>query len=329
MACGLTGAGKSTLLNGICGRKAFVVGDQEPGTDSVQKHPIERENCKLVLYDTPGFEDESGNEDQYLAEIKGKCENVDTLFYCISVNGVRIKLSEDKVTLNKLKEALDIGIWNNCVIVLTFANTIVDKIEARGINTEGEIKEEFDKRITMWERKIKEAFSLVGIDPAAIPFVYAGITKTPYLLKSDSKPWLSTFWKTVRYKSHPDGQAVLMCINIERIALKYKVKKNSNLPLHQQQLLLEENTLLDMLKRKFPIIATTLITGSTSGIAGASTGALFGALAIGLPTFGAAAGVGLVLGGLIGGGIGVVIGATTGKIIEKVQDSSRNRNPFH
>ena len=49
-------------------------------------------------------------------------------------------------------------------------------------------------------------------------------------------------------------------------------------------------------------------------------GAIIGALAIGMPTFGVAAGVGLVLGGLIGGGVGVGVGAATGTVIEAARD---------
>ena len=57
--------------------------------------------------------------------------------------------------------------------------------------------------------------------------------------------------------------------------------------------------------------------GSTAAVAaggvGATIGAVIGALAIGIPSFGVAAGAGLVIGAVVGGGIGVgVAGATAG-----------------
>jgi len=56
------------------------------------------------------------------------------------------------------------------------------------------------------------------------------------------------------------------------------------------------------------IIGVGVCTGSVAAVTEAGVGATIGALAIGIPTFGAAAGAGLVIGGAIGAGIGGAIG---------------------
>ena len=67
MACGLTGVGKSTLLNGIVRRDIFKIGDMlQHQTVEVNTHEIINGNCSLIVCDTPGFCDDSGDEQKYL-----------------------------------------------------------------------------------------------------------------------------------------------------------------------------------------------------------------------------------------------------------------------
>ncbi len=72
-----------------------------------------------------------------------------------------------------------------------------------------------------------------------------------------------------------------------------------------------------------------MAAGGSVGMAGVAiggtTGALIGALAIGIPTFGVAAGVGLVLGLAIGGAVGGGAGTGIGVLIKKIREERRKK----
>ncbi len=319
MACGASGTGKSTLLNGICGQQIFQV--TSFGEEAhVTKCEIAKGSNKLILTEVSGFKGGTG-EDAHLENIKKECEDVDIMIYCVSVSSPRIRLGNELTTLKNLKSVLDEKVCEQCVIALTFANTIVAKIEAGGVKSPNSIKEKFDEIIEKWKRKVLEVFSQAEIENSRLSVVCTGIATKLHLLAKDPLPWLSTFWNAI-LEMPPDQDPTLdeyykrlndkkLILNLERIESKI-IPASNNSPLYRQPLIIAlEPTFFQKLGAKYPTIAAALAVGGTSGVAGACVGALIGALAIGIPTFGIAAGAGLVIGGAVGGAVGVGTGATT------------------
>ena len=317
MSCGITGAGKSTLLNGIAGCKAFEVGDQlEHQTTRIDKFSKIKGVCTLTVYDTPGFNDCTGEDEDYIKKVQTECPNVDVLLYCIKVDTFDLK--PDKLILMKLKEALNPEVWEHCIVVLTFANRIVTQLEEKYMQNDGKIAADFEKSIMSNISDVYEMLKEIEIcpDPDKIKIVPAGITKRPSLL-NDSDYWFSGLFYAICEVSPSDGQDVLTFINADRMKSTNKMDYNKDFKdkgLHEQPILPGKSW-----KDKFPSLAAGIGAGGVSGITGATIGATIGALAIGLPTFGAAAGVGLFLGGAIGGASGVGIGILVAKAVSKVK----------
>lgn len=142
MACGVTGAGKSTLLNGIAGECVFKEGDRlQHETVAVKKHTVTKHNSHLIVRDTPGFSDSSGDERNYVSNISDTCEDVDLLLYCISMGKPKARMDDyDLKTLKSLKKVLKEEIWQHCIVVLTFANAEVARLEQKKV---AKIEQEF------------------------------------------------------------------------------------------------------------------------------------------------------------------------------------------
>ena len=318
MACGVTGTGKSSLLNGIAGKCVFKEGDNlQHETITVNKHTLVMDNSHLIICDTPGFCDSSGDEERYVRIIGDACQDMDVLMYCISMANPKASMdNHDANTLRNLKRALKEEIWNHCVIVLTFANEEVTRLEQKKVSR---IEKEFRNKITSWEKKVKEIFRASGIDAANIPVVPAGVKTRPSLLPGDDK-WLSVLWYTVCEKASSDGQSVLALHNADRLKSRSEVGPSDfeKKELHEQPIV-PLKTWKEKVIAKLPVVGAALGAGGAAGVTGATIGAIIGALAIGIPSFGIAAGLGLVLGGAIGGGAGVGVGVVAANAIEEVK----------
>ena len=223
MACGLTGAGKSTILNGLIGREVFKEGHTlSHETTEITPHVLDEldSNAQVIVYDTPGFNDDSGNEEEYVKNVQEECKDIDALIYCVSVQSPRAVMDDDVSTLKKLKSALDDLIWDNCVVILTFANCIITRLEQK---KKKNIKSEYEKVLKQWREAVRKAFKEANIKPTtAIPILPAGQVEKPSLF-DDSRYWLSDIWFTVHERASLDGKIVLIYLNHERINLNEKV----------------------------------------------------------------------------------------------------------
>ena len=74
LVTGRTGVGKSTLVNGLVGEEVAEVGRQLHATTmDVQGYELKtQEGIEVIVWDSPGLQDGSGNEEKYLAEMKEK-----------------------------------------------------------------------------------------------------------------------------------------------------------------------------------------------------------------------------------------------------------------
>lgn len=186
MACGNTGVGKSNILNGIIGdgievskhRLAIQAGGPDHFSEGHSlKHETENvdvikledtvNNVKINVYDTPGFEDGTGQFQRYLEAIERESSNIDLLLYCISIENPRATLARDEATLKKLKGAFNPEIWNHCIVVLTFANVLIKRLEHQNLSQRA-LKSEYQCIIGEWKTKVQQLFKDAEIDISSL-----------------------------------------------------------------------------------------------------------------------------------------------------------------
>ena len=122
LVTGKTGEGKSTLINGILGGKVAVEGASSTRcTTKIIEYKAQIEDVPITVFDSPGLQDRTGNEDEYIADMKKKCQILSLVLYCTKMGNHRLK-DEDQNAVEKLTEAFGHKFWKYAVIVLTFAN---------------------------------------------------------------------------------------------------------------------------------------------------------------------------------------------------------------
>ena len=123
LVIGETGTGKSTLINNLLGHKVAKVGhSMESETQFVTPHERSVEGVPVVVYDTPGLGDTSGDDDPKHLEIMKSLldrKKIHLVIYCM-------KLTENRMRsglIRTFEEYHKIGVpWKQTVVTLTFAD---------------------------------------------------------------------------------------------------------------------------------------------------------------------------------------------------------------
>ena len=77
---GMTGSGKSALINSLVG---VAVAKERDGLDcvttAVTRYELSNNGVHtcICIWDSPGLQDETDNDEAYIAEMKAKCSNYD------------------------------------------------------------------------------------------------------------------------------------------------------------------------------------------------------------------------------------------------------------
>ena len=130
LVCGKTGVGKSSLINSLVGREMCRVNDPgmpkgtfEAGTTEVKETLVKLENVIVSVWDSPGLQDGTDNEEKYLENMYEKCKDVDIVLYCMDMTIPRWTPPEVKAT-KLLTERFGVDFWKKAILVLTKANTV-------------------------------------------------------------------------------------------------------------------------------------------------------------------------------------------------------------
>ena len=278
---GQTGTGKSTLINGLIGAEVAKVEKRLTTTGVTQKvESFSRKinGVEVVAYDSPGLEDGSGKEGDYLKKIYQTCQQgIDLVIFAISMTGMRfVPDNPDARAIVKLTRKLTPAIWKKTLVVLTQANRC-EPAEPPQQSSKEERKTFFKTLVSDYKAAIHQTLKKTGI-PAAIvekvKVVPVGIEYERELL--DGTLWFSNFWfECINAITSTEGCAAITKVNRHRFKKgKDVTDKDFQQPIHNQ-----------------PIIVTTtqLITDTVRTVAKfATAGALVGAL------------------GFIGGPVGIV-----------------------
>ena len=125
LTVGKTGQGKSTLINSIIELEE-VVAKEGAGANHCTTTSELYYYCGVVpgvsvtLIDTPGLRDIQGKEEGYIRQMRKECPEVSLVLFCKKLND-RLTI-DDKVAIQKLRQAFGDGFWERVVFIITFAN---------------------------------------------------------------------------------------------------------------------------------------------------------------------------------------------------------------
>lgn len=266
----------------------------------------------MTAWDSPGFQDSSGNEEVYKKELRDNCSEVDLLMYCISMKDQRSDIGQEGSAFKQITEALTKDIWKRSIVVVTFANKLVNRLELKKVSN---LEEAFNDKIRQWKVKVQDALREAGVAESVIEklrVVPAGHAKRPHL--PGHPYWLSTLWVACADVTSEDAKISLTKLNQDRITTSDKVNPNDfKKDIHKQPIVIPNDAVV--------------ATGAVAGIAiGGTAGAIIGALAFGAPTFGIGAGAGLALGFAIGGGLGVGTAGGIAMLVKKFREKKQKKD---
>ncbi len=231
LVTGKTGAGKSTLVNGIIGARVAVPGHSlDPETREVKEFRADIGGVAVTVLDSPGLQDGTGQEKEYLADLERKCKEVNLVLYCTSMNENRI-LEGDIRAVGTLTQAFGEGFWKHAIFVLTFAN------EFQPPPRKKEESGQYETRVAQWQEALR---ALIAQQPGVAKETAQGIPVLPTGNESPTLPgcdsWLADLWFACLQRTSPDAQPALLKINWERLKPTETVKHTDleGIRLHQQ-----------------------------------------------------------------------------------------------
>lgn len=303
---GKTGSGKSTLANGILGIKVAEEGAsiQRACTMEVQAYTAKKGRINVTVWDSPGLQDGTDNQEMYLQSIKDKCSKVDLTLYCIEISKTRFVRGTDNpdvLAMIKLTEALGVEFWTNAIIVLTFANILETLHLSDWVKLSAKKKAKaFETVIYEWESQVHTILEEDVHIPKEIVSKIKVIPAGHYLIRQlpDRDYWLSDLWfECMDTLPTPEAQSALLQINIPRIRSITEVQDDdfTKTPEAQPIIVPDEQTLS---RRKLTESTASQVL-TVAGFAG--VGGIGGAT------------VGIT--GLIGGPIGVAVAVPAGFLL--------------
>ena len=300
MITGKTGSGKTALINGLIGKKVGEEGEElSRGTTIVEKKVMQVENITTHIWDTPGLQDDTNEEDRYLYEMKKYCSDCNLYIYCISMSQRRLDAAENRA-IKALTETFGKDFWAKVLFVLTFANNEMAHCPV-GHNEEAW----FENRMELWHDQIAKKLVDVSVDEGVannIKIVPAGYSKP---LKKHPNPWplpgiehwFHNFWYRCAEVMDQRGLPALVAANVRRLKTPEEIAEidMNNCPIEEQPIPVGEGSFAGA--AGMAVAGTAVSAGLGAGI-GATVGSVVGILA---------GPVGVAGGAAVGGVLGTVV----------------------
>ena len=203
---GRTGVGKSSTVNSLMGKDIATVGDFEPTTMEIKSYDYDtsKNGIKLTIIDTPGLCDdleEVGNDHKYLELMRSQINQVDSMWFVSRLDETRVT-HDEKRGIKLISEAFSHKIWEQAVIIFTFAGN-VEKSKYENV---------LQKRTELIRKEIAK---YVGVTIANnIPSVAVDNQNktTP-----DGQKWLGELYTQVYVRMSTNGAVPFFLATLERI----------------------------------------------------------------------------------------------------------------
>ena len=195
---GTSGVGKTTLVSALVGRRVVRTSGSLLRRDYVKRYEgTVEDGVEIVVWDSPGFEDGQGKENEYLNELKKKCSNVDVVIYCVDLSATRsYGLSAAEVAPNdlsavkKLTATFGSNWWKRSVFAMTRANVLESALKVKP-----DVDKRFNGRLQEWKERIHATLIATGVPQEVaytIPVEPVGHPKKPRL--PGREKWLDSLW---------------------------------------------------------------------------------------------------------------------------------------
>ncbi len=234
---GKTGTGKSAIVNSITGRQITEEGDTlKPQTTTIECTIKQVGDVQLKVWDSPGLQDGTKNEKDYVREISEKCSQFDLIVYTLRMTQSRIlKKDADCRAMQILSQpnALGPNMWHNVIIVLTFANIAesliadceLDKSDL-DVKVQKVFRDDYKSSVLAIRTILLESVGLSQTLAESIPIVLAGYKTAPATLPlyregiCDGKRyhWLSDLWMKALEVTKLNAQPAMIKLNETRMA---------------------------------------------------------------------------------------------------------------
>jgi predicted GTPase len=267
LVTGKTGTGKSSLINGLTGDNVTEEGSSlDPTTTKVEQFKRTVRGVPMLVFDSPGLQDGTENEKEYLLDMERKCKKVDLVLYTMKMTEKRLHVhSEDVEAMKKLTNAFGPNFWERSMFVMTFANEIRNPEKP---DDENENRITFEESLHRWIEKlpvIVEKDLHVSKEVArSIPVVPAGYYKNIHL--PGRKYWFSRFWKSALYRMREysdEGYSFMLHFNRDRFKREHETTQEelAEKDLHEQPIIWPDqtSTLSETLLRVFVAIVGLLV----------------------------------------------------------------------
>lgn len=252
---GKTGMGKSSLINALLGTNLIDIKENslQADTKNVTCYDITKNGIKIRVCDSPGLQDRSEREEEYIADMKSKIPNPDIVLYCMRMDETRIYTDDTNAMLKFNKAFNETEFWDRTFFVLTFAN----KIEPPK-NQQDMAKEYFSKKLDAWVTNLHTVLTdqlniTLDTDAHRKRVIPAGY-EDPHL--PDREYWLSSLWLNIFEEANKRAQGGILKSSLKRIitldqAADYDFSKSE---LHEQPIIIGKNDtwMQDLMKFVWP-----------------------------------------------------------------------------
>ena len=220
MVTGRTGSGKTSLINGLVGEKVGIEGKKlTPETRNVMTVQKELNKVLVTIWVTPGLQDGTSHEKEYLHDMKTKCKGADLNIYCISITNMKFDES-DLRAIQLFTSTFGVSFWNRTVFVLTFANQAILNYCPEGVDVGTWI----NSKVEEWKKVFLVELTKHGVPEVVkrrmvfIPAGYHSPTKyarNPWQLPGIDN-WFHNFWYACASQMNCKHLPALIKINVHR-----------------------------------------------------------------------------------------------------------------